>query len=340
MNKKSFVIVILVIIFLVFIFVPFKEILIHVGIINFYKGDNWKIVNKTTNPIKDKIMSLEANIENRYNNYFPFYDKINSLYYNSVINIDSLYLSDIYLKNNNDSDLLFYDKEDKFYYLINHYSNEELNNRLNKQVNFYNDINNKYPNINLAIYIPLRYSETNSKNVFNINDKIYNFANKLNKSIKYNIFDANNYLKYYYKTDHHYNSLGAERVYLDILKMYGLNNDLTINHKIVKNDYYGSMAKSVMLKNVADNLMAIDYSNKLKTNITDENFKPLKIENKTNSFYDYYVKYFNGQYDEIICENNNSYNRNVLIVWMLTGLWHGDSWNFILWGLYYGIILL
>ncbi len=32
--------------------------------------------------------------------------------------------------------------------------------------------------------------------------------------------------------------------------------------------------------------------------------------------------------------------RNVLIVWMLTGLWHGDSWNFILWGLYYGIILL
>lgn len=32
--------------------------------------------------------------------------------------------------------------------------------------------------------------------------------------------------------------------------------------------------------------------------------------------------------------------RNILIVWMLTGLWHGDSWNFILWGLYYGIILL
>ena len=32
--------------------------------------------------------------------------------------------------------------------------------------------------------------------------------------------------------------------------------------------------------------------------------------------------------------------RNVLIVWMLTGLWHGDSWNFIIWGLYYGIILL
>ncbi|MEO4051876.1 MBOAT family O-acyltransferase [Solibacillus sp. CAU 1738] len=32
--------------------------------------------------------------------------------------------------------------------------------------------------------------------------------------------------------------------------------------------------------------------------------------------------------------------RNILIVWMLTGLWHGASWNFILWGLYFGVILL
>lgn len=32
--------------------------------------------------------------------------------------------------------------------------------------------------------------------------------------------------------------------------------------------------------------------------------------------------------------------RNILIVWLLTGLWHGASWNFVMWGLYYGIILL
>ena len=31
---------------------------------------------------------------------------------------------------------------------------------------------------------------------------------------------------------------------------------------------------------------------------------------------------------------------NILIVWILTGLWHGASWNFVAWGIYYGIILI
>lgn len=31
---------------------------------------------------------------------------------------------------------------------------------------------------------------------------------------------------------------------------------------------------------------------------------------------------------------------NLLIVWMLTGLWHGASWNFVLWGVYFGILLI
>ena len=32
--------------------------------------------------------------------------------------------------------------------------------------------------------------------------------------------------------------------------------------------------------------------------------------------------------------------RNILIVWILTGFWHGAQWNFILWGLYYAAFLL
>ena len=31
---------------------------------------------------------------------------------------------------------------------------------------------------------------------------------------------------------------------------------------------------------------------------------------------------------------------NILTVWMLTGLWHGASWNFVLWGLVFAVLLL
>ncbi|MBQ1673178.1 MAG: MBOAT family protein [Bacteroidales bacterium] len=30
---------------------------------------------------------------------------------------------------------------------------------------------------------------------------------------------------------------------------------------------------------------------------------------------------------------------NILVVWFLTGMWHGASWNFILWGVYFGLIV-
>ena len=38
--------------------------------------------------------------------------------------------------------------------------------------------------------------------------------------------------------------------------------------------------------------------------------------------------------------NRRAQLRNILIVWLLTGLWHGASWNFVLWGLYYAVLLI
>ena len=32
--------------------------------------------------------------------------------------------------------------------------------------------------------------------------------------------------------------------------------------------------------------------------------------------------------------------RNIAIVWLLTGFWHGASWNFVLWGVYFGALLV
>ncbi|EES72752.1 alginate O-acetyltransferase AlgI, partial [Paenibacillus sp. oral taxon 786 str. D14] len=33
------------------------------------------------------------------------------------------------------------------------------------------------------------------------------------------------------------------------------------------------------------------------------------------------------------------YLRNLFVVWFLTGIWHGASWNFIVWGIYFGVII-
>ncbi len=38
--------------------------------------------------------------------------------------------------------------------------------------------------------------------------------------------------------------------------------------------------------------------------------------------------------------NRKHQNLNIFIVWALTGLWHGASFNFIFWGLYYGVLLI
>ena len=32
--------------------------------------------------------------------------------------------------------------------------------------------------------------------------------------------------------------------------------------------------------------------------------------------------------------------RNIVIVWLLTGFWHGANWNFVMWGIYYAVLLL
>lgn len=38
--------------------------------------------------------------------------------------------------------------------------------------------------------------------------------------------------------------------------------------------------------------------------------------------------------------NTLKFIRNILVVWMFTGFWHGAAWNFIAWGLFFAVFLL
>lgn len=38
--------------------------------------------------------------------------------------------------------------------------------------------------------------------------------------------------------------------------------------------------------------------------------------------------------------NKRYWLRNVVIVWLLTGLWHGADWNYVIWGVYFGAVLV
>ena len=317
MKKKFLVVSFLVVIFGVFLWVIIKQGLVMLKLSSFEKGDNWQYVKKSNDPIYDKVMTVEKFVENRVNNFFPFYSKVNGLYFDSVMNIDSLYLNDIYLKDNSDREHLFYNRDNSFYYVVNRFSNEEINNRIDRYVNYFNGLVNKYSNVKFGIYLPLRYEFTNNIGIEKNRGIVDNFIERLDKRINLRVLDTNDtneYLNYFYRSDHHYNGNGALKAYYDILDMFDKVSNDGLKVKNVVDNYYGSEAKSLLSLRIGDKLTTIDKDMSVSHNELDKNFKPLNINKRDNLFYDYYVGYFNGQYDEIIYKNNISVNSDNLLI--------------------------
>ena len=315
MKKHFLSFLFVIIISFACLYVIIYQGLITLGKVKFEKTDNWQTVEKTNNKIYDKIKSIEVGIENRVNNYFPFFNSINNLYYKSIIGIDSLYLNDIYLKDNSVGEKTFLNKKDKYYFLVNNYNDDELENKTKDQVSFYNKLADNYSNTNFYIYLPPSYEMIN--NIKNFNSSLRYFKDNLSSKIKYKILDISkeNFFDYYYKTDHHLNSYGALAVYKDILNLFNTTDNKNYSHKDVVDKYYGSAAKSLLIKDYYDTLSVIDINNTHDVNIDDKNFKNQKIEKQSFPFFDYYIQYFNGQYDEVIYNNkNNSTNNNLLVI--------------------------
>lgn len=319
-SKKLLVMIFIIILYGVLLIYPVKIVLIKFGVMNFNVSDNWKYYTPTgTNiigKVKDKIMSLETSIDNRATNYFPFFTGINSAYYKVNMKLDSLLSDEIYVKNNTDDEYIIYNKKHNFFYLINNLSTQEMNSRVKSQAKFYNDINNKYPNVNMYVYLPLRYELTQMCSN-SLNGYVDSFESELNEDIRVSKLEAlsnEEYLQYFYKTDHHYNANGALKAYEDILKMMHIDSTNEYTVKTVKTPYYGSMAKSALNDSISDELQAIDTDIEISLKEPNEAFKPMTIKDTKNKFYDYYIGYFNGQFDEIIYKYNESSDRNLLII--------------------------
>lgn len=76
----------------------------------------------------------------------------------------------------------------------------------------------------------------------------------------------------------------------------------------------------------------------------DENFRHPYAAQSVGDFYRRWhisLGKFFRDYVYIPMGGNRKFQlRNIMIVWLLTGIWHGASWNFALWGLYFGSFMI
>lgn len=75
-----------------------------------------------------------------------------------------------------------------------------------------------------------------------------------------------------------------------------------------------------------------------------ENFdKPYRASSVTDFWRRWHISLSSFFRDYVYIPLGGKYRhqlRNICVVWLLTGLWHGASWNFVLWGAWYGALLI
>ena len=307
------------------LYIPVHFMLVHVGVVKVTSNDNQvsfepvaekNIVDKVSN----KVNAVKNRLENEVTNSFPFYNSLNGLYQNFNYYMNKLVYKEVPLKTNSDSEYIFYNKENDFYYLENLYSKEELDKRLDVQVKMFNKLANL--DIDMYLYFPTRYELTKLKDN-NLSSYVDSFKDKLSSKIKVanmDITSLEQYKNYFYKTDHHWNMNGALAGYYDIMDILGktpVDNLEVVNKRERK--FYGSMAKSVLNNKTYDYILDIDkkldYDVLVNGKQASEVFKPRQIRlDRDYLYYDYYVQYFNGQYGEICYDYHKDKEENLLIL--------------------------
>ena len=307
------------------LYIPVHFMLVHVGVVTKTSNDNQVVFEPVAeknivDKVSNKVNAVKNRLENEVTNSFPFYNSLNGLYQNFNYNMNSFFYKEIPLKTNSDSEYIFYDKKNDFYYLENQYSKEELDKRLDTQVKMFNKLANL--DIDMYLYFPTRYELTKLKDN-NLSSYVDSFKDKLSSKIKVanmDITSLEQYKNYFYKTDHHWNMNGALAGYYDIMSILGkipVDNLEVVNK--TERKFYGSMAKSVLNDKTYDYILdvdrTLDYDVLVNGKSASEVFKPRQIRlDRDYLYYDYYVQYFNGQYGEICYDYHKDKEENLLIL--------------------------
>ena len=307
------------------LYIPVHFMLVHVGVVTKTSNDNQVVFEPVAeknivDKVSNKVNAVKNRLENEVTNSFPFYNSLNWLYQNFNYYMNSFFYKEIPLKTNSDSEYIFYDKKNDFYYLENQYSKEELDKRLDTQVKMFNKLANL--DIDMYLYFPTRYELTKLKDN-NLSSYVDSFKDKLSSKIKVanmDITSLEQYKNYFYKTDHHWNMNGALAGYYDIMDILGkipVDNLEVVNK--TERKFYGSMAKSVLNDKTYDYILdvdrTLDYDVLVNGKSASEVFKPRQIRlDRDYLYYDYYVQYFNGQYGEICYDYHKDKEENLLIL--------------------------
>lgn len=324
MKKNKFLIYsFLFIIFGVLCYLPIKFILIKLNIASL-NYDNFKVAevkegNSIFTRVDNKISSIKTNIENRVTNYFPFYSNINYGFSKINYNLNKLFYNDyVFLGTNSNNEYIYTNGESLI--LRNSVNSKVLDDKFNNQIEFYKELAKE--NINLYIYLPNRYEFNSFSKELVVRDysvyfdkiKALNIENIKVDSLDTN--DLNEYYKYFYKTDHHWNSYGALKGYQDIVTMMGFTPK-EVNVVETKTKFRGSFSKESAITSMYDYFNYLDYETNdiylVETINKSYEYKPKVIKETNNIFYDYYVGYYNGQFGMVTYKEDNS-DRNLLVI--------------------------
>ena len=325
MKQNKFIIIcFFTILFGILILYPVNYVLARYNIISVISFSNKEPNLKPGKPLNNKIESIKTSITNKTTNFFPGYSIFNSIdksvskktnksLYNNILSKDYYPVG-----KNSDGEYIY--TNGNHYVLQNSLSTEELNSRFKQQIDFFNSLDLEDVNI----FIPYRFEYTplnNIDNIRNMSSYINKFKNIVNPSIKISEFmvdNYNDYLKYFYKTDHHYNMMGAYESYKIIMNMLDEPYKYaTINKEDIS--YYGSMARSSYSADIKDDFLTLktdlgEYDVYVNGELNNLKYKPKKIVKNKSKFFDYYVSYYNGLFGNVCYDFHNPEKDNLLIL--------------------------